>query len=331
MTEFRFLSNLSPTLGLLLVLVAAVAAWLLYYREVYDFPRPYRWLLPTLRSLAIALIVMMLLEPSLRSRYFEGTPTRLQVWIDSTESMSERDQRLNASTDIKDRYSRVVDALLEGPSPPLEQWTEKGEVILGSFGGDTSTILWQSTLQQPNSIPTAASIESKQWIRPTSLSHLLSREKQRLGVGDSTEAQSETEADKSGQLQNTPLLLFTDGQHNSGNEPLEVLKNWPKAQAPIYVVGMGEKTPPEKVSLMSVESPQQLYRSDRLQGTIRLQNGLPANTPYQVSVRHAGEILWSEEIASLGPGDSEVPFSFAMEELVKKLEAQLPAGQQVQK
>lgn len=331
MTEFRFLSNLSPALGLLLVLVAAVAAWLLYYREVYDFPRPFRWLLPTLRSLAIALIVMMLLEPSLRSRYFEGTPTRLQVWIDSTESMSELDRRLNTSSDTKDRYSRVVDALLTGTSPPLEQWTEKGEVILGRFGGDTSAILWQSTLQQPNSLPTAESIQSKQWIRPTSISHLLSREKQRLGVSDTAEAQNGTEAEQASPVQNTPLLLFTDGQHNSGSEPLEVLKNWPKAQAPIYVVGMGENTPPEKVSLISVESPQQLYRSDRLQGTIRLQNGLPTNTPYQVSIRHAGEILWSEEISSQGPGDSEVPFSFSMEELVKKLETQLPAGQQVQK
>ena len=80
MTEFRFLSSFSPALGLLLMLLAAGVAWWLYYREVYDFQAPYRWLLPTLRSLAIALVVLMLLEPSLRYRYFEGTErTRLDA------------------------------------------------------------------------------------------------------------------------------------------------------------------------------------------------------------------------------------------------------------
>ena len=68
MTEFRFLSSFSPALGLLLMLLAAGVAWWLYYREVYDFQAPYRWLLPTLRSLAIVLVVLMLVEPCLRYR-----------------------------------------------------------------------------------------------------------------------------------------------------------------------------------------------------------------------------------------------------------------------
>jgi hypothetical protein len=127
------------------------------------------------------------------------------------------------------------------------------------------------------------------------------------------------------------LLLFTDGQHNSGSEPLEVLKDWPKERAPIYIVGMGESTPPEKVSILGVETPQQLYRSDRLQGTVRIQCGLPKGTTYDVAIMHNGEALWSENRTSTGPGNGEVAFSFAIEDLVKKLEKNLPEGQQVQK
>lgn len=331
MTEFRFLSSLSPTLGLLLMVVAAAFAWWLYYREVYDFPTPYRWLLPSLRAFAIALVVMMLLEPSLRYRYFEGTPTRLQIWIDSTESMSETDQRLNSPTGLQDRYTRAVAKLLDGVSPPLEQWAEKGEVVLGRFGGETSAFLWQSTLQQPQPIPSAGLVENPQWMRPTSLSYLLSREKLRLGVKGS-EAESVDDKNMADLIQqSSPLLLFTDGQHNSGSEPLEVLKGWPNDRAPIYIVGMGESSPPEKVNLLGVIAPQQLFRSDRLQGTLQVQNGLPKDAFYDVAIMHEGEVLWSETRASSGPGTGEVGFSFAIEDLVKKLELKLPTGQQAQK
>jgi hypothetical protein len=331
MTEFRFLSSFSPALGLLLMLLAAGLAWWLYYREVYDFQRPYRWLLPTLRAAAIALVVMMLLEPSLRYRFFEGTPTRLQVWVDATESMSELDSPVQSTTESQDRYARAINTLLDGDSPQLEQWTKKGEVVLGRFGGDTSAVLWQSTLQQPNGIPTAESVQATEWIRPTSLSYLLSREKERLGIKSSEEDSAAASGTKRAVEQSSPLLLFTDGQHNSGSEPLEVLKDWPKERAPIYIVGMGESTPPEKVSILGVETPQQLYRSDRLQGTVRIQCGLPKDTNYDVAIMHDGEVLWSENRTSTGPGNSEVAFSFAIEDLVKKLEKNLPEGQQVQK
>lgn len=331
MTEFRFLSSFSPALGLLLMLLAAGVAWWLYYREVYDFQAPYRWLLPTLRSLAIALVVLMLLEPSLRYRYFEGTPTRLQIWVDSTESMSERDARLTTTTEAKDRYARSIDALLAGASPPLEQWTQKGEVVLGRFGGDTSAVLWQSTLKQPNDIPTPEAIQTDKWIRPTSLGYLLAREKDRLGVKNTDSNDNSGTSQEQKSEQSAPLLLFTDGQHNSGSEPLEVLKDWPKERAPIYIVGMGESSPPEKVSILQVESPQQLYRSDRLQGAVRIQNGLPKDVAFDVSIMHQGEVLWNQSLTSSGASNQDIPFTFAIEELVKKLEKELPEGQQVQK
>lgn len=341
MTEFRFLSSYSPAFGLLLMFLAAGLAWWLYYREVYDFQRPYRWLLPSLRAVAIALVVMMLLEPSLRYRYFEGTPTRLQVWVDGTESMSEQDRALDSIAEPQDRYSRAIHSLLDGDSPVLEQWTRKGEVVLGRFGGDASAVLWQSTLQQPNDIPTAETLQAQNWIRPTSLSYLLSRERDRLGLKGKDEAASGSKKPDAGIAQSNPLLLFTDGQHNSGGEPLELLKDWPKDIAPIYIVGMGEQTPPEKVSILAVESPLQLFRSDRLQGTVRLQNGLPKGATYEVTISHEGEVLWSETRTSTGPissgtgsngsSSNEVAFSFPIEDLVEKLEKNLPPGQQAQK
>ncbi len=340
MTEFRFLSSLPASVGLLLVVAAALISWWLYRREIYDFPRPYRWLLPTLRSTAIALTLMMLLEPTLRSRYFEGTPTRLQVWLDGTASMAEEDTSAKESGSRPNRYARALEMLATGDTPKLEKWADQGEVFLGRFGADRSAQLWQSTVKQPAEVPQDyASLQPSEWFQPTSLSQLLIREKGRVS-GFSAPANEEeaalsvqeTErASPSENLQSNPILLFTDGQHNSGKSPLEVVAGWPKESAPLYIVGMGRNAPPETATLLAVDSPTQLFRTDRLQGTLQIQDGLPAGEPFQVAIYHEGELLWSEPLRGEGSGGRNIPFSFSIEEVVKKLEQNQPTDQSVQR
>ncbi|MEY4568455.1 MAG: hypothetical protein RLY14_3425, partial [Planctomycetota bacterium] len=193
MTEFRFLGSLPVPLGLLIVVSLAGLAWWMYRREVYDFPSPYRWLLPTLRSLAIALALLMLLEPTLRTRYYEGNPSRLQVWLDGTQSMQETDAGVGVKQSSPSRYERAVQAIAGGDSPRLEKWIEQGDVTVSRFGGDSTTILWQSTLRQPAEIPNQQDIWSPaRWLSPTSLGNLLLRERLRHS-GDPLTQTSNTE------------------------------------------------------------------------------------------------------------------------------------------
>lgn len=347
MTEFHFLGALPTPLGILLVVVLAALAWWLYRREVFDFPKPYSWLLPTLRSLAIGLAVLMLLEPTLRYRYFEGTPTRLQVWVDSTESMQESDQRSTETKPAKSRYDRAIDAVTSGDSPQLEKWADQGEVVLGRFGGERTSLIWQSTLDQPNKLPTDFSAwGTSTWEQPTSLSYLLGREKRRIGsasalaktgIDEAKDGKDKSKADKNegadsegngqGSAIDTPILMFTDGQHNSGASPLELIANWPKDSAPLYIVGMGSSTPPEKVTLVKLDAPKQVFRTDRVQGTLQFQDGMKAGSRFAVGIYHEDELLWTEEYSSTGTGLRTESFGFSIDEHIAKLEAKLPNDQ----
>lgn len=330
MTEFHFLSSLPVGVGLLLVLAAAGLGWFLYWREVHDFPAPYRWLLPTLRSLAIALIVLMLLEPTLRYRYFEGTPTRLQVWVDGTESMQELDSRDSEHATKPSRYERALELLTQGDSPLLEQWADQGEVLLGRFGGEHTNSLWQSTIEQPAELPgDRTSWQLSEGSQPTSLSLIF--QDQAIPVAnepsnsdDKASASTRTTASP---MPNTPMLLLTDGQHNSGPSPLEFLGQWPKESSPVFLVGMGSSDIPKRVTLTKWELPQRVFRSDLVQGTLQLQEGLPPGARYRVEIQHDAKVLWSTELTAAGDQQRAERFSFHVEDVVEQLEAALPKDQ----
>ncbi|MFY7969480.1 MAG: hypothetical protein ACOVNV_10335, partial [Pirellulaceae bacterium] len=92
MTELRLPGPYPPLLVLLLITALAALAWWLYWRESKSCTAPYRWLLPTLRAAAIAMALAMLLEPALRTRFYEGDPSELHIWIDGSSSMQQTDQ-----------------------------------------------------------------------------------------------------------------------------------------------------------------------------------------------------------------------------------------------
>jgi hypothetical protein len=342
MTEFRFLGSIPVPLGLLLVIGLASLAWWIYRREVYDFPSPYRWLLPTLRSLAIALALLMLLEPTLRTRYYEGTPSRLQVWLDGTQSMQETDAGVVKGQSASTRYARAVQSIAGGDSPRLEKWIEQGDVTVSRFGADSSTLLWQSTLAQPNEVPKQqAAWSPTRWLSPTSLGNMLLRERLRHSsdpLFQSSKGQSDEKGVEASENENAssnelhPVLLFTDGRDNTGPSPLEVLQSWPKENAPLYIVGVGSSQLPPRVSIASVESPQQLFRSDRLQGKLQIKEGVATGESYRVAIFQEDREVWSEDLVSEGKSTERlVPFNIAIEEVVKALEANLPKGQEAQK
>lgn len=95
MTSLRFIGDLALWQGLLLVLAVGGVSWWLYWRESRELNGPARWLLPTLRSAAIALALLVLTAPVLHHRYREGKPGRLRILIDASRSMSVTDRQFD--------------------------------------------------------------------------------------------------------------------------------------------------------------------------------------------------------------------------------------------
>ena len=93
-TSLKFLGDLNPWLGFFLAFGLAAAAWFLYHRETHDRADWLRWLLPTLRALAVFLIVLALTGPILHHEKVIRELGRLFVFVDASESMDMVDEEM---------------------------------------------------------------------------------------------------------------------------------------------------------------------------------------------------------------------------------------------
>lgn len=94
MTDLRFIGDWRLWGGLAVGLALALAAWLLYWRETRTRSGAVRWLLPTLRALAVLLLVLMLTGPVLHHRNIIGEVARILLFVDASASMSITDQEM---------------------------------------------------------------------------------------------------------------------------------------------------------------------------------------------------------------------------------------------
>ena len=83
--------------GLIVGLVFSLVAWFLYRGElIRGTTSKLRFLLPFLRTLAVFLIILAFCGPTLRTSWEEGERGRVLIFLDSSESMSLKDEHMTA-------------------------------------------------------------------------------------------------------------------------------------------------------------------------------------------------------------------------------------------
>ncbi len=325
MTDFRFLGNVPIWAGVGLTLLLACVAWGLYRREVYDLPSPYRWLLPLLRSTAIAMALIMLLEPSVHRRHFQGQPGQVSVLIDGTGSMGIADDSTRP-TQSRPRFDRAVDALIEGDAPLLSELAKTSEVTVSRFAGDQQTRLWESTLKKTNALPTEKTPwRPPSWLGPTRIGEVLLLESVSRQSSDAENSESskskdpaqENNVESTVQTSRGPIVMFTDGQNNAGPSPLESLDRLKTENRPVFVVGLGTKDEPNDAAILSVENPKQVFQTDTLRGNLIIKDSLAAGKPFHVSISHRDKVLWERNLVSDATGQRSIEFAFPVESIVK--------------
>jgi hypothetical protein len=95
-TSLRFIGDWPAWAGIGLALLLGAVAWWLYHRETVRQARWLRLLLPTLRALAIAMMVLMLAGPVLHHRKIIGQLSRLFLFVDGSASMGLADPSMDA-------------------------------------------------------------------------------------------------------------------------------------------------------------------------------------------------------------------------------------------
>jgi hypothetical protein len=86
-TTLRFVGEWPWWLGVAGALALAVAAFLIYRRDVRALSRGVAWSLPALRATSVAMLVLMLSGPVLHHRKILGELSVLQLYVDGSESM----------------------------------------------------------------------------------------------------------------------------------------------------------------------------------------------------------------------------------------------------
>ncbi|MEZ6041329.1 MAG: VWA domain-containing protein [Planctomycetaceae bacterium] len=97
MTTLRFIGELPLWFGLLLAMCISTVSWLYYQRDCKELSRRLRWILPSLRSMAFFLGVIVLTGPVLHHKQITGEPGKVTILIDQSESMSLRDRHMSLS------------------------------------------------------------------------------------------------------------------------------------------------------------------------------------------------------------------------------------------
>ncbi len=127
-----------------------------------------------------------------------------------------------------------------------------------------------------------------------------------------------TAAGGEGKQERGAVVLFSDGQHNEGESPVEAAKILAGRGLPFYTVGFGTQTRPLDLAVVKVEAPDSVFFEDRIQGQITLKDDLPAGLPFTVAVQDGDKIPWQQQLVSDGSNLRKVPFTFPLRETVQE-------------
>ena len=200
--------------------------------------------------------------------------------------------------DTTPRWERVQSILLEGQSPTmLAQFAENYDVQLFDLHGSEAKALWQPTVKDsalPKSLP-----------KPDGLTtDLATGVKSSAGQGE--------------QEQHGAVVLFSDGQHNDGESPVEVGKLLGARQMPIFTVGLGSETRPRDLAIVKSDAPEAVFYEDRVRGEITLKDDFPAGQPFKVRITDGEDVLWEKSLLSENKQLRKVPFDFAIKDIVDR-------------
>jgi hypothetical protein len=125
------------------------------------------------------------------------------------------------------------------------------------------------------------------------------------------------------------IVLLTDGQHNLGDSPMGLVRDW-QDKLPIYPIAIGSRTPPPDVAILAVQAPTRSLKDEDV--SVRVQFRVLGQSAQDLKLSlHAdgpmGKVLQERTIAHDGKKrDYEETFSVKLAEVgPKKIVAKITA------
>ena len=299
--DFGFVFQSPPELTFGIALLAAFLAWYLYFREVRGEFRPLpAAIIPLIRTLAVFMIAVTLLEPSWQSEQRVGDPPQLQIIVDNSASMG-LPQRVGSdpesSLDATSRLGRLKEILYEGESNIIGRLGEKFDIVITQVDAPNEVYWTRKAASEPVSPP--LSIDADDATSSSLSLAVLSR------CDDLISAQ-----------QGGMILLLSDGCNTEGVGLVEAAKECNEAGTPLHALGFGPSSQFNDLAVLSADAPVSVGLQDVLRGKARISESVPEGTKLEVQVRSGEQILWRQEYFSRGQSEREVEFSIPAKEIL---------------
>jgi hypothetical protein len=306
---------LLPLAGMLLVTAFVVY---MYRKDAVELHPALAVLLTSLRVLAFAGLLLIYLQPQWRMEEDQVIPSRTVLLVDTSLSMGLVDQDASGVPAEPTRAEQVADVLSRGPL--LAELRRNHDVIVARFDEELVRLgTWRKFApaneahteagpQPPaaDGAPAEPAVAWEQALAPTG-------RETRLGLALRRVLDEERHQPLSG------IVVFSDGQHNAGVDPLEAAQLAARASVPIYTVGLGSDRPPANVRVSDVAAPARAYPGDQYGVTVYVQaQGMAGRTvtvevlSRPASASAAEEQLEAAQQVLLGADGEVLPVRFEL-------------------
>ena len=342
-TDLRFLGDWGVWFPVALALLLVACAWALYWREVRRRTGAERWVLPTLRSLAVWLLVLMLTGPVLHHRRTVGELARVLVFVDASQSMGVTDDAMNASRKLlvahaygwfdadllktnwlglttgAEKLSNAVTAAIE-KLDSMPRWQRVERMLLDEKDGLLPQLVKKHNVELWAITDT---VPQRWWSSEQGLA--LPKTFLAKPVGDSTDLSAAIAA-RVGQQhdERCAVVLVSDGQHNRGGSPLETAKIAGAQNAPVFTVGIGALERPNDLAVMDVTAPESVFFEDRVKGEVAVKDDMPAGQAFTLKIEENGATLWEKALITDHTHHRLIEFDFSIKELIEGKRGKIP-------
>jgi len=292
-------------LGVAFALLACFVAWF-YYRERDTLRGPFRWLLTSLRVVALAALALYFLSPEKRVDQQIVTDSQVVVLVDTSLSMSVEDE----SSPNQEKVSRgeaVVQTLTS--SPLIATLQQEHNVVLAVFDEKLNRVMrWERKKESTDQAkPQATAPEWGERLQPRG-------GETRLGNA----LRSVLEEESGGPL--AGVIVLSDGGQNSGIEPLEIADLAGEQQTPLYTIGVGSTEPRRNLRVQELNAPSRVYPDDKatVRCLIQSEGFVGRTVEVELYAREAGVVgaagdrIGSEQVTFSEEGEV-IPLKFDFE------------------
>ena len=295
-----------------LIGLLVTAGWALFIarRDTRDLNPFWMVWLGGLRLLTVAVLVVIALNPHIRTQRESFRPSQVAILIDTSTSMKQPASDVQPGTAVKERAVAVREFFEK--SPLITTLQKQHAVDLYTFDSDLVGPLYRFPWAgAAKGGPPGEAVQPPQWdtwLKPA---------KNATALGDAVD---KVLAEQKGRTL-SGVIVVSDGANNVGRSPDSSIARAKQHGVKIMAIGVGGTTPPVDLSILKVVSPTDVAKGDAFELTAWVQSRGLSNQNANVELLQRGPqdaapiVVDTKSVPVVdGAGPQEVQFSRSLTE-----------------